>query len=242
MIGWIILAVIVALIVVLMLIPIGADIRFEEGVIRISAKIAGLKLQLIPEKKTDGKKEKAEKEKKPHEEKKREDAKDKADKKKRSLPFNGEEMIDLIKTGLSGFGRFGRQFRVERFVFHWVCAGLSPYPNARLFSFVNAGLSQLAPICSERFRCRNTSVWTDIDFVREDMFFEFGLTMTIRIGQIVRTVLRMAFEALIIILRSKKRRKAEEKEEALYIKAESEGFDTSHLDEPAENENERKTA
>ena len=48
MVGWIILGVIIGLIVLIMLIPIGADIRYEEGIVRISAKAAGIRLQLIP--------------------------------------------------------------------------------------------------------------------------------------------------------------------------------------------------
>ena len=73
MVGWIILAVIVGLIVLIMLVPIGADIRYEDGVIRLSVKAAGFRIQLIPhkakEKKKDteeetGKEKKKEKEKK----------------------------------------------------------------------------------------------------------------------------------------------------------------------------------
>ena len=102
---------------------------------------------------------------------------------------------------------------MERFVLHWTAAGGDPYLVARVFSVVNAGLSQLAPICTERFHCRDSSVWTDIDFVCDRMFFEFGLTMTIRIGQIVGTGIRLAVGALMILLRSKRRIKQEKKEE-----------------------------
>ena len=58
MVGWIILAVLVGLITLILLIPIGADIRYEDGVIRISAKAAGIKLQLLPRKKREPKPEK----------------------------------------------------------------------------------------------------------------------------------------------------------------------------------------
>ena len=43
MIGWIILGVLVGLITLIMLIPIGADLRYEDEVIRVSAKAAGIK-------------------------------------------------------------------------------------------------------------------------------------------------------------------------------------------------------
>ena len=214
MVGWIILAVLVGLIILVMMVPIGADIRYEDGVIRVSAKAAGLKLQLIPKPKKEPKAEKPKKEK-PKKEKKQEKPKtEDQGKKKKSLPFNAEEILDLLKTVLRGFGRFGRKFKVERFVLHWIAAGWDPYVTARTFSVVNAGLSQLAPICTERFHCRDSSVWTDIDFVRDDMFFEFGLTMTIRIGQIVGTGLSIGFGAARILIRSKIRARREAKEEA----------------------------
>lgn len=210
MVGWIIFAILVGLITLIMLIPIGADLRYEDEVIRVSAKAAGIKIQLIPKKKREPKPEKPEEKPKPEPEPKEE--KPKKAKKKRSLSFNAEEILDLLKLVLKSFGRFGRQFRVERFVLHWTAAGSDPYLVARTFSVVNAGLSQLAPICTERFHCRDSSVWTDIDFVSDRMFFEFGLTMTIRIGQIIGTGLRIGAGALMILLRSKRRVKREEKE------------------------------
>ena len=127
--------------------------------------------------------------------------------------------ILLLRTVLKRFGRFGKKFKVERFVLHWIAAGWEPYTIARVFSIVNAGLSQLSPICTERFHCKDSSVWTDIDFVRDDMFLEFGLTMTIRIGQIIGTGLGIAFAALRIYLRSKRRTKAEAKEEQKALEA-----------------------
>ena len=192
MVGWIILAVIVVIVTLIMLIPVGADIRYEDGVVRLSAKAAWIRLQLIPKPK------KSQKEEKPP----------KARKKK-----------ELLRTVLKRFGRFGKKFKVERFVLHWIAAGWEPYTIARVFSIVNAGLSQLSPICTERFHCKDSSVWTDIDFVRDDMFLEFGLTMTIRIGQIIGTGLGIAFAALRIYLRSKRRTKAEAKEEQKALEA-----------------------
>ena len=220
MVGWIILAVIVCIIVILLLIPVGADLRYEDGVIRVSAKAAGMNLQLIPKKKKDKaekpKKEKPEKEQKPIKEEKQEKE---GKGKKRALPFNMEEIFDLLNAVLLRFGRFCKKVDVDRFVLHWIAAGRDPYLVARTFSVVNAGLSQLAPVCTERFHCRDSSVWTDIDFVREDMFFEFGLSMTIRIGQILGTGLSIGFAALKILLRSKRRAKREEKEEKKALEA-----------------------
>ncbi len=220
MVGWIILGVIVGIIVLIMLIPIGADIRYEDEVIRISVKAAGLKLQLLPRpkkkpKKDKPEKEKPEKEKTPKEKKPKEE---KETKKKKSFPFNAEEIMELLRAVLQSFGRFGKKFSVDRFVLHWIAPQWDPYTSARIFAWVNAAMSELAPICTARFHCRDSSVWTDIDFTRENMFLEFGLTITIRIGQIVGSGFRIAFDVLRIFLQSRRRVKREEKEEAAAIK------------------------
>ena len=68
--------------------------------IRISVKAAGLKLQLLPRpkkkpKKDKPEKEKPEKEKTPKEKKPKEE---KETKKKKSLPFNAEEILELLRA------------------------------------------------------------------------------------------------------------------------------------------------
>ncbi len=211
MVGWIILGVLIGILVLILLIPIGVDFRYEDGVIRLSAKAAGIGLQLIPKPKREVKSEKPKKEKKKPE-KPKEDQPGES-KKKRSVPFNVEEILELLKMVLSRFGRFNRKFKVDRFVLHWIAPMWNPYVSARTFAVVNDVMSQLAPVCERRFHCRDSSVWTDIDFTREDMFLEFGLTMTIRIGQILGTGLSIAFGALRIYLRSSRRVKREAKEE-----------------------------
>ena len=76
MIGWIILGVIVALITLIMLIPIGADVNYEGGKLTLSAKVCGVLLQLIPKKPVDESKPKKEKKpKKPEKPKKPKKAK-----------------------------------------------------------------------------------------------------------------------------------------------------------------------
>ena len=68
MVFWIILGILVLLIVLIMLIPVGFDIRYEDDIIRISLKAAWLKLQLIPKKKKTKGEDKPKKEKKPKKE------------------------------------------------------------------------------------------------------------------------------------------------------------------------------
>ena len=64
LVGLIILGVIIAIIVAIMLVPVGADVAYEGGELRLSAKVCGVLLQLIPKPPADETKPK--KEKKPN--------------------------------------------------------------------------------------------------------------------------------------------------------------------------------
>ena len=48
MVGLIILGVIIAIIVAIMLVPVGADVAYEGGELRLSAKVCGMLLFMMP--------------------------------------------------------------------------------------------------------------------------------------------------------------------------------------------------
>ncbi len=207
MIALIIIGVIVLLIALIMLIPVGADIGYENGELHVSAKACGVLMSLYP------KPQEEEKHKKEHEQKAEEKAKEEKPKKDK-LPldigkFSKEEMLELAKAGLSAVGKFGRKLKVDRFLLHYTAAGNDPYNTAVTFSYVNAALSSLAPICAKRFTVKDCSVWTDIDFTKDKTALDLGLAMSIRIGQIVAIVLAVGFKVLGIMKRNKARLKAE---------------------------------
>ena len=212
MIGLIILGILIVLIVLVLVIPIGLDIFFEDDVFRLSAKVAGIKLQLFPRAPADPTKPKKEKKPKPEKEKKPKEPKEKKNGKKRKLKLTLDDVFDLIRVVLKGLRNFGRKWKVERFLLHYVAAGQDPCKTAETFGKVNAMLDTLAPICSQRFDVKDCSVWTAVDFAADWMRLDFGLTVTIRIGQILGSVLRIAFGAIKILLRCRKRAKLDDTE------------------------------
>lgn len=203
MVALIIIGVLVGLIALIMLIPIGADIGYEDGELAVSAKAAGLLIQLIPKPPKDESKPK--KEKKPRKPKKEKPKKEKPPKEKKPLNFSRDEIFSLVKKVLSKFGRFGRKFRVERFLLHYVAGGKEPYDVASTFGYVNAALSSLAPICAKRFEVKDCSVRTDIDFSLEKPKIDFGICITLRIGAIFALAFGLVFAAAGILIKNKTR-------------------------------------
>ena len=208
MVGLIILGVIVAIIVAIMLVPVGADVAYEGGELRLSAKVCGMLLQLIPKPPADETKPKKEKKpKKPKKQKKQPEEQaqtgEEKPKKKLNLDFSMDEVMGLVKSVLRGLGRFGRKLSVDRFLLHYTAAGKDPYNTAMTFGYVNGALTTLAPICRRSFDAKDVDVWTDVDFTTEKTKVDFGVALTIRIGQIFGVVFTILFGALGIIIKHK---------------------------------------
>ena len=244
MVGLIILGVLIGLIVLILMIPVGADLGYEDGKLHVSAKVMGMLLQLYPrppgeKKEKKKKKPKKQKEKKEPENKEKKEQQPKK-KKKRKLPFNRDELLELLKVALRGFGKFGRKFKVDRFVLRYVAAGYDPYNVAMTYGKVNAALSAIAPACAQRFTVKDCDVWTDVDFTRDWMHLDFGLCMTIRIGQIFALVLGIGFGALKILLQRKKRQKQEAKLRQIEGGPEAEEPGTEEEKQPEEKQENRK--
>lgn len=211
MVGLIILGVIVAIIVAIMLVPVGADVAYEGGELRLSAKVCGMLLQLIPKPPADETKPKKEKKpKKPKKKKKQPEEQaqtgEEKPKKKLDLDFSMDEILGLVKSVLRGLGRFGRKLSVDRFLLHYTAAGKDPYNTAMTFGYVNGALTTLAPICRRTFDAKDVDVWTNVDFTTEKTKVDFGVALTIRIGQIFGVVFTILFGALGIFIKHKFRK------------------------------------
>ena len=205
MVGLIILGVIVAIIIAIMLVPVGADVAYEGGELRLSAKVCGMLLQLIPKPPADETKPKKTKKKKKQPEEQPQTGEEKP-KKKLNLDFSMDEIMGLVKSVLRGLGRFGRKLSVDRFLLHYTAAGKDPYTTAMTFGYVNGALTTLAPICRRTFDTKDVDVWTDVDFTTEKMKVDFGVALTIRIGQILGVVFTILFGALGILIKHKFRK------------------------------------
>ena len=240
MVGLIILGVIVAIIVAIMLVPVGADVAYEGGELRLSAKVCGMLLQLIPKPPADETKPKKEKKpKKPKKKKKQPEEQaqtgEEKPKKKLDLDFSMDEILGLVKSVLRGLGRFGRKLSVDRFLLHYTAAGKDPYNTAMTFGYVNGALTTLAPICRRTFDAKDVDVWTDVDFTTEKTKVDFGVALTIRIGQIFGVVFTILFGVLGIFIKHKFRKFKEKRANKKAGIPDNEGTAAENMEENIKN-------
>lgn len=180
----------------------GVDFSIIDDRVRLAVKICGISLQLIPRK---SKKEKPEKEKteKPPEEKPKKAVKEKKPKKDKK-PFFKVDIYDvreMLSKVAAGIRRFNSGFNLEKFVFHFTASSWDPYVTARIFSYVNAGLSVLVPVIDEKNRCRELDVRTDIDFNELFPKTDFGICITFRIGAAFGMVFKIVFGVLWVFIK-----------------------------------------
>lgn len=215
MVGWIILGVLVALITAFNLIPVGVDVSLIDDKLRLAAKAAGVKLQLIPkppEKEKKPKKEKKKREKKPKPPKEEKPPKEKG--KGLPLGLTVDDLFEILKKVLHHLNRFGHKFSVDNFLLHFTASELDPYYTAMTYAYVNEAICILAPMCRRSFKVKKSDVRTDLDFMANRFRLDLALEMSIRIGQIVGLGFAIAFSALGVVLRAKRRAKKEAKQQA----------------------------
>ena len=203
---------------VLVLIPVGADIGYEQGKIHVSATAAGVEIRLFPRKKKPEsdepkppKKKKEKKEKKP---KQKDDSAEEKPKEKKKLDITLDEILDLLKAVLHGLGHFTDRIRVDRFVLHLIVAGNDPYNVAMAYGKINAWLSAMAPAC-KKLNAKNSDVWTAVDFTDDWPHVDFAIAMSFRLCTVIGMLFVIGFGALKVLLRRKKRIKQEKKAAAL---------------------------
>ena len=212
-IGWILVGLTALIIALVLFVPVGADVAYVQKQFSLSARWGGLALKLYPRKAPDSdeppREEKTKKEKKPKEPGEEETEKKKS-RSKFKISFNKEEWLELIQRVCKGLKKFGK-LKVRKFILHYIAAGENPYTTARIFNFVNRHLSALAPVCRRSFEIGDVDVWTRVDFEEKNMTLDAELSITLRLIQLLRVGVVMAFGVLAVFLKNKRRLKKEAK-------------------------------
>ena len=208
-----VIGLVILLILLVSLVRVGIDAEYIGGNLKASAKVCGKLIEVYPNSplleklKNRHKKEKPKEEAPPPAETQ---PKEKKPKKRLNLNFSRDELLALAKKVLHGVGHI-LTIRVDRFMLHYTAAGDDPYDTALIYGYVNGALSSLAPLCRKKFKVRDADVRTDVDFTADSMSVDFVIAVTMRIGQIFEGLFIIAFGALGIIIKNKRRLAREER-------------------------------
>ncbi len=208
------LGIILLLIILLLILPVGADAAYTGGELALKVKIGPFRLGILPAKK------KAEGEKKPKKKPKVKKAKKaeaaaegKANKKsakpKQKLTF--DDIMGIVRLGLEALGRFRRSISVDLLKLHITAAGSDPYSAVMNYGYINAAIGALLPLLHKVFKFKKEDYDSRIDFEAEKLGIDAHLVMSVRIGEILLIVICAAFGFLKWLLRRKRRAKAEAK-------------------------------
>lgn len=208
------LGIILLIIILLLILPVGADVAYEGGAFALKVKAGPFRIGILPGKKKDGK---AEKEKKPKKSKKKNgdetasgtEGKKKAAKPKQKLTF--EDIMGIIRLGLDALGRFRRSISIDLLKLHVVTAGPDPYSAVMSYGYVNAAIGALLPPLHKTFKIKKEDYDSRIDFEAEKLGIDARVVLSVRIGEILLIVLCAGFGFVKWLLRRRRRAKAEAK-------------------------------
>ncbi len=207
------LGIIILIIVLLLILPVGADVGFMEGVFSLKIKIGPFRIAVLPAKSKEGGGQKPKKEKK-HKKKKTAPAEAEAEGEKVAKPrqkLTFDDIMGIVRLGLQALGRFRRSISVDLLMLHLVTAGPDPYSAVMNYGYFNAALGALLPLLHKCFRIKKEDYDSHIDFEAEKLQINVHAVLSVRIGEILLIVICAAVGFLKWLLRRRRRAKAEAK-------------------------------
>ena len=170
------LAIILLVLVLILLTPIGADVSFISGELRVCAKIWCFRLTLIPARPRRPKREKPKKQKKHRP----------GDAGKKPKPKLGkEDIIEIVRLGLETLGALRRRLSIDRFMLHLTVGADDPFDAVKSYGGINAAIGAALPLLHRAFNVKSEDIGTQIDFASEKMCADVQLIATFRIGQLL---------------------------------------------------------
>ena len=214
MVGWIILGVIVALIVVLLCLRVGVTASFGEE-LRVTAQIGPVKMQIVPPPEKKSKKAKPEKtakgEKKPKE------------KKKPDIHLTLEDIrggLHAVWQSIQGaLRRAGKRIRIDPLRLSFVFGDEDPVNTAQWYGWANSAMWAVMPRLEEMIHMPDPRIHMEMDFTATETKISGTVGASYRIGDL----LAIGFAALGPVLKFGipflKRQKAFKKAEAARLAA-----------------------
>ncbi len=184
-------------IVVILLIPIGAEAEYDEPGVTLWLRIGAVRKALYPRPpKPEGKKTaKKEKKKEPKEEE---------TKKGGTLQL----IKELIPVGIEALGRFKRGLTIKKLRLYFCFGGDDPAKVAMSFGGASAGAGMIVPLLQQNFRIKEMDIRNSVDFTSGENRVYAHADIRVRTITLIAIALTAGVKALKIFLRRKKEAEA----------------------------------
>ena len=203
MVGWIILAVLAILILLVFFLPYGVDVGYADEVLRVGIKAGPLRIWLLPEKqrlKAEAKKAKKEARRAAKAAKKAAAAKEKeindsvTVKPKPKLDF--DTIVALLRMGSHAIRRFFRSFTVNFFQLHYTVACRDPYDTAIQYGMACAAAETLPALAGKKIRVLRRDIEIGADYTSEEPTVSARIVLSLQLFRLVHLAVALGVEFL----------------------------------------------
>ncbi len=180
----IIVMVVLVLLAILLALPIGAAVGYDNGSWSVYAQVWRARISLYPGKK-------------------REKTPKKQKTKKKKIPTDQpavtkDEMLDGIEVAVKSIKKL--KFRLHKLKLHFISAFEDPYDTAMIYVYASAGVQALGLPS-----LKQADVQLAVDFEREQYYLDTYVSVTIRIYYIVKLLCCLAVGLMPVLWRRRKR-------------------------------------
>ena len=201
MVGWIILAVLAVLILLVFFLPYGVDVGYADEVLRVGIKAGPLRIWLLPKKPlTEKQKAKKEERRAAKAAKKAAAAKDKeindsvTVKPKPKLDF--DTIVALLRMGSHAIRRFFRSFTVNFFQLHYTVACRDPYDTAIQYGMACAAAETLPALAGNKIRVLRRDIEIGADYASEEPTISVRIVVSLQLFRLVHLAVALGVEFL----------------------------------------------
>ena len=199
MVGWIILAVLAILILLVFFLPYGVDVGYADEVLRVGIKAGPLRIWLLPKKPlTEKQRLKAEAKKAKKEARRAAKEKEINDsvtvKPKPKLDF--DTIVALLRMGSHAIRRFFRSFTVNFFQLHYTVACRDPYDTAIQYGMACAAAETLPALAGKKIRVLRRDIEIGADYTSEEPTVSAHIVLSLQLFRLVHLAVALGVEFL----------------------------------------------
>ena len=194
--------IVVVLIVLLLCVPVGADVGYAGDQLTLKVRVGPLTVTLFPKKPGKDKPKK-----KPKKDTAQEAESQPKEKQKRKLDVTKEEIWSAVQVVFRSVKKL--RFRLNRIKIHFISAFPDPYHTAMVYGYTNAAVDALGLTMR-----KGTDIQLGADFSKDKPVIDVYCSVTIRILYIMKLVFSVLLGAVPILMQRHRRLKLTKKANA----------------------------